>query len=69
MLDIGDDAMPDQSPTELTPSAAPWRPSEAHPLPPPSGSYIPIDRSRLLSAASTGVIFPVLVLPSTDNAE
>ncbi len=63
--------MPNQaSPsTELTHGTAPWRPSKAHPLPLPSGSYIPVDRSRLLSAASTGLICPVLVLPPADDAD
>jgi hypothetical protein len=49
--------------TDLSPNAAPWHASEAHPLPPAAGSYIPLDHSELLSAAVPGAICPVLVLP------
>jgi hypothetical protein len=52
---------------ELSPNAAPWHASEAHPVPPVAGSYIPVDHSELLSAAVPGVICPVLVLPHSSH--
>ncbi len=55
--------------TEFALSAEPWHASGAHPVLPPSGSYILVDHSALLSAATPGVISPVLVLPSAEDAE
>jgi len=71
MLDLGEVAMPDlPSPaTEFTPNAAPWYATGAHPVPPPSGTYILVDHSAMLSAATPGLIPPVLVLPRVEEPE
>ena len=55
--------------TDLAPNTAPWHASEAHPVPPPAGSYILVDHSALLSAATPGLIPPVLVLPQVGESE
>lgn len=55
--------------TEFVPNAAPWYATGAHPVPPPSGTYILVDHSALLSAASPGLIAPVLVLPRAEDPE
>lgn len=63
MLDLSSHA------TELAPGVAPWHATGAHPVPPVSGSYILIDRSALLSAATPGHISAVLVLPQADDVD
>jgi len=71
MLDLGGAVMLDLSPsaTEFVPGAAPWSPTGAHPVPPPSGAYILVDHQALLSAATPGLIVPVLVLPRAEDPE
>jgi len=63
--------MPDLSlpATHLAPNAAPWHASEAHPVPPPAGSYTLVDHSALPSAPTPGLIPPVLVLPQVGESE
>ena len=61
---------PSSSATEFAPSAAPWSATGDHPVPPPpSGAYILIDHQTLLSAATPGLIAPVLVLPRAEDPE
>jgi hypothetical protein len=55
--------------TEFAPTAPPWFAGRAHPVPPPSGSYIFVDHTALLSAATPGLIPPVLVLPRLEEGE
>jgi hypothetical protein len=71
MLDLGELVMLDlSSPTsEFVPNAAPWYATGAHPVPPPSGTYILVDHAVLLSAASPGLIAPVLVLLRAEDVE
>lgn len=56
--------------TEFAPGATPWYATGAHPVPPPpSGAYILVDHQAFLSAATPGLIVPVLVLPRAEDPE
>lgn len=63
MLDLSSPA------TGFTPNAALWYATGAYPVPPPSGAYILIDHQALVSAATPGLIAPVLLLPRAEDPQ